>query len=345
MEKKSESVLNKKGKKFIALEEHQDYNEDGEEIKTYCARDNISFDYRDISENGIVWRRIMINGKTRVCGLIGNPVEHTLSPLIHNTLAKECGHNLTYVPFLVEPGKVADAVRGAYELNILGLNVTVPHKSEVISALTEVDELAAKIGAVNTLVRTESGYKGYNTDISGLHRAMTSEGIRLEGEEVILLGAGGAARSAAFLCGAQKAEKVYLLNRSLDKAMQVAEEVNKAFGREFMQPMLLSDYPKLPDRKFLAIQGTSVGLSPHDEEVVIEDAAFYEKIHTGFDLIYKPFTTKFMKLVEEAGGKAYNGLKMLLYQGVDAYELWNQVKITEKEAALVYDKLRGAMGL
>lgn len=287
----------------------------------------------------------MIDGKTRTCGLIGNPVEHTLSPLIHNTLAKECGHDLVYVPFLVEEGKVAEAVRGAYALNILGLNVTVPYKSEVITALSQVDELAAKIGAVNTLVRTESGYKGYNTDMSGLHRAMAVEGIRLENEEVILLGAGGAARSVAYLCGVQKTEKVYLLNRSWDKAMQVAEEVNKAFDKELVVPMLLSDHPKLPDKKFLAIQGTSVGLSPHDEDVVIEDAAFYQKIHTGFDLIYKPFTTKFMKLVEEAGGKAYNGLKMLLYQGIDAYELWNQVKVSDKEASFVYDKLRHAMGL
>ncbi len=110
-------------------------------------------------------------------------------------------------------------------------------------------------------------------------------------------------------------------------------------------PMLLSDYQKLPDGKFLAIQGTSVGLAPNTEDVVIDDAAFYRKIHTGFDLIYRPFTTRFMSLVQEAGGKAYNGLKMLLYQGIIAYELWNGVEITEEEAGLVYEKLRQAMGL
>ena len=160
----------------------------------------------------------MINGKTRTCGLIGNPVEHTMSPAIHNTLAARCGHNLVYVPFLVEEGKVAEAVKGAYALNILGMNVTVPYKSEVIESLVEVDELAAQIGAVNTLVRTEGGYKGYNTDMSGLHRAMTSEGIRIEGEEIILLGAGGAARAVAYLCAKQNAKQVYLLNRTLEKA-------------------------------------------------------------------------------------------------------------------------------
>ncbi|MCM1176047.1 MAG: shikimate dehydrogenase [Blautia sp.] len=287
----------------------------------------------------------MIDGKTRLCGLIGNPVEHTMSPVIHNTLARMCGHNLVYTPFLVENGRLADAVRGAYALNVLGLNVTVPYKSEVIGSLVEVDELAAHIGAVNTLVRTEGGYKGYNTDMAGLYRAMTSEGIRIEGEEIVLLGAGGAARAVACLCGAQKAEKVYLLNRTFEKAAKVAEEVNKAFDREVIVPMLLADYPKLPERKFLAIQGTSVGLSPRDEDVVIGDAAFYQKIHTGFDLIYKPFTTRFMRLVREAGGEAYNGLKMLLYQGVIAYELWNRTEITEEKAGLVYEKLKGNMNL
>lgn len=287
----------------------------------------------------------MIDGKTRTCGLIGNPVEHTMSPIIHNTLAKMCGHNLVYVPFPVEEGKVEEAVKGAYALNILGMNVTVPYKSEVLGSLVEVDELAARIGAVNTLVRTEGGYKGYNTDITGLHRAMMSENIRMEGEEILLLGAGGASRAAAYLCGAQKAKKVYLLNRTIEKAQRLTEEVNEAFQREIFEPMLLSDFPKLPERKFLAIQGTSVGLAPHDGEAVIEDAAFYRRIHTGFDLIYKPFDTRFMQLVREAGGKAYNGLKMLLYQGIIAYELWNQVEISENDASLVYEKMRQTMGV
>ncbi len=282
----------------------------------------------------------MIDGKTRLCGLIGNPVEHTMSPVIHNTLAEKCGHNLVYVPFLVEEERLGEAVKGAWALNVLGMNVTVPYKSAVMESLAEVDELAAHIGAVNTLVRTQGGYKGYNTDMTGLYRAMRSEGIRIEDEEMILLGAGGAARAVAYLCGAQKAGKVFMLNRTLDKAQQVAKEVNAAFGREVIVPMLLRDYRELPDRKFLVIQGTSVGLAPKEDDVVIEDAAFYRKVHTGYDLIYKPFTTRFMKLVREAGGEAYNGLKMLLYQGVIAYELWNHVEITEEEASFVYEKMR-----
>lgn len=284
--------------------------------------------------------KMEINGRTRTCGLIGNPVEHTLSPMIHNTLAELLGHNLVYVPFPVEPGKVAQAVAGADALQLLGLNVTVPYKSEVIGSLREIDGLAQAIGAVNTLVKTEGGYKGYNTDMEGLYRAMASEGIRIDGEQIILLGAGGAARAVAYLCAVKGADKVYMLNRTFGKAQTVAEEVNRTVGREVIESMVTEDYTKLADSRYLAIQGTSVGLAPHTEDVVIADEAFYEKIHTGFDLIYNPWETKFMKLVREHGGDAYNGLKMLLYQGIIAYELWNDVNVSEQDAQVVYKRLR-----
>lgn len=284
-----------------------------------------------------------INGRTRTCGLIGNPVEHTLSPLIHNTLAARLGQELVYVPFHVEQGRLAEAVKGAEALNILGMNVTVPYKSEVMACLAKVDDLARNIGAVNTLVRTEGGYKGYNTDMEGLYRAMQSEGIRIAEERIILLGAGGAARAFAWLCVAKGAERVYLLNRTLDRAETVAAEVNTSAGREAVRPMKLAEYEQIPEGKYLAIQGTSVGLSPNDEDVVIADAAFYEKVHTGFDLIYNPWETKFMRLVKAHGGKAYNGLKMLLYQGIIAYELWNGVKVSEKDAQIVYERLKNAV--
>lgn len=283
-----------------------------------------------------------INGRTRTCGLLGNPVEHTMSPVIHNTLAKELGINLVYVPFLVEQDLKA-AVKGAYALNLLGMNVTVPYKSEVMKHLAECDELAEKIGAVNTLVRTDGGYKGYNTDMTGLYRAMTSYGITIKNQKVIILGAGGAARAVAFLCVYHGAEKVYILNRSVDKAKSIAEEVGKVMERDCLIPMALSDYSLLPQEKMLCIQATSVGLSPNDNDVVIEDKAFYEKIHTGYDLIYRPANTRFMQLVKEQGGKAYHGLKMLLYQGVEAFELWNQVGVEKELADKVYEVMKGEM--
>ncbi|TCL60057.1 shikimate dehydrogenase [Kineothrix alysoides] len=287
-----------------------------------------------------------IDGYTRTCGLIGNPVEHTMSPMIHNTLAEREGRNLAYMPFHVENGNVKAAIEGAYALNILGLNVTVPYKSEVMKYLAETDETAQRIGAVNTLVRTAAGYKGYNTDMPGLYRAMCSEGIRLKDEHVILLGAGGAARAVAFMCVLEGAKKVYILNRTLDKANQIASEVNRLLETDCVTAMEMRDYASLPrERKYLAIQATSVGLYPNVEDVVIQDKDFFEMLHTGFDLIYRPANTKFMSLVKEAGGQAFHGLKMLLYQGVIAYELWNDISVTEEDALIVYEKMKAAMGI
>lgn len=290
---------------------------------------------------------IEINGKTRTCGIIGNPVEHTMPPVIHNTLSQSMGINMAYVPFHVKDGQLEAAVKGAYGLNILGMNVTVPYKSDVVAQLAEIDPLAEKIGAVNTLVRTEGGYKGYNTDMTGLLRAMKSDGINIEGEEVIILGAGGVGRAVAFLCAANGADKVYLLNRNVEKSDSVAAEVNKALATEHVEPMALSDYQKLlrgAENRYVVIQCTSVGLSPNVNDVVIADGDFYHYIRFGYDLIYSPRETQFMKYVTDNGGMAFNGLKMLLYQALDAFELWNGCKVSDENAQQIYQKLQEKLG-
>jgi len=287
---------------------------------------------------------IEINGYTRTCGLIGNPVEHTMSPAIHNTLAKEMEINLAYVPFHVSFGYVEDAVKGAYALNVLGCNVTVPYKSEVIPYLREIDSLAKQIGAVNTLVRVDGGFKGYNTDMPGLYRAMCEDGITIEGESVLILGAGGVARAVAVLLAKKGAGEIWILNRTVEKAQEIADEVNCIIEEKRVKALALTEYDKLPeDRSYLAIQATNVGMFPRVEDVVIKDEAFYKRIQTGYDLIFNPAKTKFMTLVENAGGKAYNGLKMLLYQGVIAYELWTGQAVNNELARKAYDAMKKAM--
>jgi shikimate dehydrogenase len=284
-----------------------------------------------------------INGYTRTCGLIGNPVEHTLSPVIHNTLSMVLGENLAYVPFHVENGRLEDAIKGAFALNLLGLNVTVPYKSDVIPYLTDIDPLAENIGAVNTLVRTETGYKGYNTDMPGLYRAMCEDGVKVKGEKVLILGAGGVARAVAMLLLDKGAREAILLNRTVQKAQEVADEVNRIAGRKFAKAMPMDAYDTLPAGKgYLAIQATSVGMYPGCDAAVIEDPAFYEKVHTGYDLIFNPPKTRFMELVEAQGGKAYNGAKMLLYQGIIAFELWTGCEIKSWLADKVYERMQEA---
>lgn len=286
-----------------------------------------------------------MDGYTRTCGLIGNPVEHTMSPAIHNFLAERTGQNLVYVPFHVETGRLGDAVKGAHALNLLGLNVTVPYKSEVLPCLAEVDELAAKIGAVNTLVRMEGGYKGYNTDMPGLYRAMQSHGVRVEGERVLIIGAGGVARAVAMMLASKGAREIILLNRTLHRAQQIAKEINSMTGSPLAKGMGLQDYASLPaGNRYLGIQATNVGMYPNTEEAPLEDPGFYRMIHTGYDLIFNPLDTRFMQLTRAQGGKAYNGLKMLLYQGIIAYELWTGCIISEELAKEAYDNMLAQMG-
>ena len=286
-----------------------------------------------------------IDGYTRTCGLIGNPVEHTMSPAIHNTIAEETGQNLVYVPFHVPEGKVREAVEGAYALNLLGCNVTVPYKSAVIPWLKELDPLAERIGAVNTLVRTQNGFKGYNTDMPGLYRALASDGIALRGEHVIILGAGGVARAVAVML-ADEAEEILILNRTVEKAQAIADEVNGYTGRKTVRALPLDGYRQLPEeQRYLAIQATNVGMFPKTGEALIEDGGFYERIHMGYDLIFNPVDTRFMQLTREAGGQACNGLKMLLYQGIIAYELWTGTEITQELEEKAYEAMKLAMGI
>lgn len=282
---------------------------------------------------------MQIDGRTKICGLIGCPVEHTLSPLIHNTLSELLGLNLAYVPFPVREEGLEAAVKGAYALGITGLNVTVPHKEKVLPYLAETDGLAEKIGAVNTLVKSGGGYKGYNTDMPGLCRAMASDGIHLKKEQVLILGAGGVARAVAVML-ADKAENIWILNRTVDRAAMIAEEVNAYAGRQVAKALPLTAYDALPAKRFLAVQATNVGMYPATDNAVIEEKDFYSRIHTGYDLIYNPAKTKFIRLVEEAGGVAFNGLKMLLYQGIIAYELWNRISVPDTKAEEVYKRLK-----
>lgn len=277
-------------------------------------------------------------------GIFGHPIGHTLSPIIHNTLSDALGIDERYIAFDVK-SNLADKVKQAYEEGIVGLNITVPYKQEVMEALVDIDVDANVIGAVNTLVRVEGGYKGYNTDMPGLARAIESEGISLKGKNVVMLGAGGAARAVAYMCMLYKAARVYILNRTYEKAAGLAEDMNAVAvnhdrtGNTVFTALAAGDYGQIPAGSYIFIQCTSVGLKESDGLPLVEDREFYAMAEAGIDLIYNPARTKFLKLMEEQGSKVINGLKMLLYQGVMAYELWNNVSVGEELSEVVYKKL------
>lgn len=288
---------------------------------------------------------MQIDGKSRLIGLMGNPVEHTLSPVIHNEISRQMNISSVYMPFRVENDLVENAVRGAYALNVLGLNVTVPHKNAVMDYLVDVDDAAMHIGAVNTLVRDEGkhGYKGYNTDMLGLQRQIHDYGISLSGQTVVVIGAGGAAKAVVYMCLLEGANKVYILNRTLSKAEEIVRSmslVKQIHSTTSIIALDITDVSAIKEDSVIAFQAISIGLYPNVNEVAIDSPAFYEKVKTGVDLIYTPANTMFMKLVREHGGRAYNSLKMLLYQGVAAYELWHNITVPQDIVENIYDILQ-----
>lgn len=282
--------------------------------------------------------KMNINGKTKVMGLIGHPVEHTLSPLIHNTIASHMGENMIYVPFPAS-GDMEAVIKGAYALGIAGMNVTVPYKSAVMPYLERVDEQAKIIGAVNTLVRTQKGFAGYNTDLPGLKRAMESDGIGIKGQKILVIGAGGAARAAAFMGAFYGAGSIVILNRTPEKARHIADEIKEKTGFADIEAFSLEGYDAVKGDGYLVLQATKAGLFPNTEDSPITDPAFFKKASVVYDLIYTPRETKFMRLAGQCGVPAYNGMKMLLYQAAAAYEMWNHVVLPEEAVKKAYEKL------
>ncbi len=279
---------------------------------------------------------MVINGTTSLYGIIGKPVEHTISPMIHNTISERMGIDSVYVPFRTD-GNLSDTTRGLYSLGVRGINVTVPYKTKIIEHLCAVEPLAAAIGAVNTLKYTDEGYCGYNTDISGLGRELDSEAISVKGRKVIILGAGGAARAAAFMCLERKPKSIVIANRTLQKAEQICKDLevyacSEGYEGEAaeIKAVTTESLTGAGSSGLIVFQCTNVGLSPNDGDCVINDRDFYGRVAEGIDLIYKPAQTMFMKNVKEAGGRAYNGLKMLIYQAVCSYEIWNGVRVPEE---------------
>lgn len=280
-----------------------------------------------------------VRGTSRVCGILANPVEHSMSPMLQNLYARCTGTDFIYVPFKVKEEELQAAVSGAFALNISGMNVTVPHKQAVMRYLDGIDETAREIGAVNTLVRTERGYRGYNTDVPGLKRAVEEAGFTVKGRDCLLIGAGGAARAAAYMLARGGAESITVLNRSLEKAEELAEYGNRIAGRMLMRALPLSQWNALCGKRYLAIQCTSVGMHPAEDAAPIEDKEFYHLIEEALDVIYTPAETKFMRMVREAGGRAVNGLKMLVYQGAVSYELWNPGVQVDRETLALAETL------
>ncbi|NLK97535.1 shikimate dehydrogenase [Defluviitalea saccharophila] len=285
----------------------------------------------------------IVNGSTKVYGLIGHPIKHTLSPIIHNTLASMVKKNMIYVPFDVPSQGLKEALIGAYQLNIQGLNVTVPYKEEVIPFLSKLEGYANQIGAVNTLKRSEEGYIGYNTDAEGLLQSLIQNEISINGQNIMIIGAGGAARATAMVTASQNPRQILIVNRTKERAEELAKAVSFHYNVPVQSGSLDSfDQDFLVD---LCIQTTSVGLHPREDQSPITDEAFFSGVQAAVDLIYNPSETLFLKMAKNAGCKTVNGFGMLFYQAIRAFEIWNEITVPQMYIDQLFGVLKNELNL
>ena len=251
-----------------------------------------------------------ISGKTKVLGLLGFPVGHSLSPAMHNTAFEKLGLDCCYVTFSVKPEFLRDAVKSIKALNLAGVNVTVPHKERVIPFLDEVDKEASFIGAVNTIVNDNGRHTGYNTHGRGFMRSLSEAKISVNKKNVLVIGAGGASRAIGYyLC--RNASKLFLYDIDKKKAGKLISDLNKIRGNVSFFSSQLEDMD-------IIINATPLGLKKNDPLPV--DVNLLNPKHVVCDLIYKK--TPLLGKASKKGCKTLNGLGMLLWQGVFAFELW-----------------------
>jgi shikimate dehydrogenase len=262
-----------------------------------------------------------ISGKTRVCGVIGDPIEHSLSPAIQNAAFTHLKLDFVFLAFRVKPAELEDAVRGMRGLGIHGLNVTMPHKKAVTAFLDEMDPTAKFLCAVNTILNDNGRLRGFNTDGVGALNALQEDGIALSGKKVLLLGAGGAAKAIAFQL-AKEVDELVLLNRTPEKATELAESLNQALGKEVMgaklSPKTLQNNLQNSD---ILVNATSVGMHPNASQSPVS-AEWLKPDLTVMDIVYNPVETKLAKDAKAAGARVVSGVEMLVHQGAASFEIW-----------------------
>jgi len=264
----------------------------------------------------------LISGATRVVGVIGDPVDHTASPAMHNAAFKDLGLDYVYVAFRVGNAELSEAIEGIRGLNIAGMNVTVPHKKAVMAYLDVISPEARTIGAVNTIVNKDGKLIGHNTDAFGFTKSVDLEGtLKKWPQTVVLLGAGGAARAVLFaLLQRPEVERIHLINRTKAKGKLLANEMDSE-GRVYTGSLSDGEWAEVG----LLINSTSVGLFPDVTSSPLQDASVIRPDMLVVDIIYKPLQTQLMLKAGECGATVINGLGMLVWQGVRAFELWTGV--------------------
>jgi len=262
-----------------------------------------------------------INAKTRVCALIGDPVEHSFSPLVHNAGFQELGLNLVYVAFQVKD--IENALEGMKALNILGASVTIPHKIKAINHMDTLDEMARRIGSINTIVNQNGRLKGFNSDGMGALKAFRDQRIPLDGRKVVVLGSGGAARAIVFaLIMNAKLKDLLILGIIKEEVDVLIRDLRKTTGTSVQGALMDREtLRKHISGSDIVINATPVGMSPHSDESPVP-AHFLRQELIVFDVVYNPLRTKLLNDAQQCGCHTISGIEMFINQAVVQFELW-----------------------
>lgn len=271
-----------------------------------------------------------ISAQTKITGVIGWPVEHSLSPPMQNAAMAALGLDWTYVAFPVRPDSVKAAIAGMRAFGIVGLNVTLPHKIAVIPHLDEVDDFARATGAVNTIHNVGGRLIGYNTDAYGFVQSVIADGeLMIAGTTVLVLGASGAARAVAAGAASEGAKKVILSNRTREKAEQMGKNLEAAFPETRFEVVQYSEssLAHASARAQIVANATSLGLRPGDALPISPEALGPGQVV--FDAVYRPEGTPLLEAAREAGAIAVDGLAMLARQGAKSLRIWSGLEPDE----------------
>ena len=279
---------------------------------------------------------MQIDSSTKLYCLIGHPISKSLSPEIHNYSFDKNNINAKYVALDVPKESLKQAVEGIRHLGIGGVNVTIPHKVDIIKYLDELDEEAELLGAVNTVKNENGKLIGYNTDGRGFVNVLKDKGIEIKNKSIVILGAGGAARAISIMLAREGIKEITIFNRTLQKAKVIIDEIADKFPKVKGLCNTLEDNQSNLKNTDILINCTSIGMYPNSEEMPIDPKVLSSDTIV-CDIVYKPLETKLLKSAKELGQTTIDGLNMLIYQGILSEEIWLERSI-DKEKVIEWFK-------
>ncbi len=279
-----------------------------------------------------------VNGSTKMIGILGNPLENSILPQLHNTISRMFGFNLIYIPFCVDEDKLGEAILGLRALNVLGFNITKPYKKEVMKYIDDNMRFSFLMGAIDTVKNIDGRLYGYNIDVEGFIRAAKDANLDFKNKIVTIFGAEGEARAIAVKLASNKVSKINIINRTTDEAKNIKSTINDNIEE-------VVDIYTYNDKKFLdickesdvLINATSLGMFPDTKKSIICDEKIFKKNQFVYDIVYTPKSSMFLKMAKKKGCKTIDGLGMIFHQGILSYEIWTGYKFNNNEINKIYD--------